>query len=395
MKFDVDLDLFRRGAHNPSYFSLARSMHGPGPGLVDFCVPCNPYFPTKEMFAAYASSLETILKYYPSDNEVIGRRLAETLGLRAENLVLANGSTELISWIDHLLVGSSLATPTPTFGRWTDQPAETGKRVHHYQLRPEEGFRLDPDDFARFVKQRGARVAVVCNPNNPDGGYLRKAEVLGLVDRLSDLDLVVIDESFIEFVDAEESPSVAPEILGLENVIVLKSLGKNFGLHGVRFGYTLSHPELASRLRQAVPRWNINALAESIIFSLEDNLAAYRESLTRIAHDRRHMRRRLERLGGVTVYPSQANFFLVRLPDGVGGVACRDHMLTEHGVFVRECGNKIGIDSQYLRLVVRRPEEVDRLVTGLGDFLAAGRVTSEPVGMSQVHHVALQSALTS
>jgi histidinol-phosphate/aromatic aminotransferase/cobyric acid decarboxylase-like protein len=161
---------------------------------------------------------------------------------------------------------------------------------------------------------------------------------------------------------------------------VLKSLGKNFGLHGVRFGYTLSHPSLAARLRRAVPRWNINALAESIIFSLKDNLGAYRESLVRIARDRRSMRGRLERLDGLTVYSSQANFLLVRLPDGAGGTDCRDHLLTEHGVFVRECGNKIGIDSRYLRLVVRPPGEVDRLVAGLIDFLTSRRAAPGPVG---------------
>src|SRR5262245_19297148 len=168
MVYDVDLALLHRDAHNPSLSSLVRSMSDPGRGLVDFCVPCNPYFPTPEMVAGYAASLGTVLKYYPSDNEVIARRLADTLGLDAATLVLSNGSTELITWIDALLVASSLATPVPTFGRWTDQPAETGKRVHHYPLHPENGFRLDPEDFARFVGIRGAKAAVVCNPNNPD-----------------------------------------------------------------------------------------------------------------------------------------------------------------------------------------------------------------------------------
>jgi histidinol-phosphate/aromatic aminotransferase/cobyric acid decarboxylase-like protein len=369
VKYEVDLTLFRAGAHSPSFFSLVRSITGPQRDLLDFCVPCNPYFPTPALFARYAAALEGLLKYYPSDNETIGRRLADTLGLDAATIVLGNGSTELITWIDALLLRSSLATPVPTFGRWTDQPAETGKRVSHYRLRAEDGFRLDADDFARFVHQQGAKAVVVCNPNNPDGGYLRRAEVLRLLDRLAGLELVVIDESFIDFVEAEESPSVGPWVVGRDNVIVLKSLGKNFGLHGVRFGYTLSHPRLAARLRRAVPRWNLNALAEAVIFSLRDHLDDYRDSLRRLWQDRRAMGERLRRLEGVTVYPSQANFFLVRLPDGVSGTACRDHLLTEHGVFVRECGNKIGSDSRFLRLVVRRREEVDRLIAGLADFL--------------------------
>lgn len=125
MTYDVDLALFRRDAHNPS-FSLARSMRDPGSSIIGFCVPCNPYFPTPEMIAGYASSLATILKYYPSDNEVIGRRLADALDLNAQSVVLANGSTELITWIDALTVSSNPATAVPTSGRWTDQPSETG-----------------------------------------------------------------------------------------------------------------------------------------------------------------------------------------------------------------------------------------------------------------------------
>lgn len=371
MSYGLDLTLFDRESHNPSFFSLTRGMAGARSEPVDFCVPCNPYFPTKTMFAQYASSLERILKHYPSDNEVLGRRLAETLGLSSENIVLANGSTELITWIDALLVRSSLATPVPTFGRWTDQSAESGKQVHHYQLRPETGFRLDPEDFARFVKAHGAKAAVICNPNNPDGGYLSQAAMLGLIDQLADLDVVIVDESFIDFVDAEANPSVGTEILGRENTIVLKSLGKNFGLHGVRFGYALAHSRLAARLRRALPPWNLNAMAESIIFSLQEHMGDYHESLKRIARDRRYMRDQLKRLPGAIVYPSQANFFLIKLPEGLDSVACRNSLLTEHGVFIRECGNKIGMGSGYLRLAVRQPEEVDRLIAGLIEFSAS------------------------
>src|SRR5262245_50161086 len=102
MKYAVDLSLFQRGAHNPSFFSLARSLREPKNDLIDFCVPCNQYFPTREMFADYEASLVKILKYYPSDSDEIARRLAETFELDPASLVLGNGSTELISWIDVL-----------------------------------------------------------------------------------------------------------------------------------------------------------------------------------------------------------------------------------------------------------------------------------------------------
>src|SRR5262249_17933675 len=96
MSHTVDLTLFRRGAHNPSYFSLLRSGRGQQ-DIVDFCVPCNPYFPTAAMFADLSANLETILKYYPSDSEALIQELASLLALDPDTIALANGSTELIT----------------------------------------------------------------------------------------------------------------------------------------------------------------------------------------------------------------------------------------------------------------------------------------------------------
>ncbi|MGO4756906.1 aminotransferase class I/II-fold pyridoxal phosphate-dependent enzyme, partial [Streptomyces sp. 2MCAF27] len=190
------MELFRGTNHSPSYFSLSRA--GLGQDVVDFCIPCNPYFPTPAMFAVLAVRLRDILTYYPSSADTITAELASLLGLQPQTMAMGNGSTELITWIDHLLVKESLAVPIPTFGRWTDQPMETGKRVDMFQLPEMDGFRLDPDAFVSFVRSRGSRVAVICNPNNPDGGLLPRHAVVAMMDALADLDLVVIDESFLE-----------------------------------------------------------------------------------------------------------------------------------------------------------------------------------------------------
>ena len=369
MKFPVDLSLFTRSAHNPSFFSIARSL-GPTPlPLLDFCVPCNPYFPTPAMFASWANRLEETLKYYPSDSKIIGDALSETLGIDADSVVLANGSTELITWLDHLFITESLATPVPTFGRWTDQSKETGKRVFHFAMDEADDFRFHPDGFLRFVEQSGARAAVICNPNNPTGEYVAKERMLTLLDGLAHLDLVVVDESFIDFVSAQTNPSLADEAMKRKNVVVLKSLGKNFGLHGLRFGYAVSNPTLIHKLRRNLPHWNINSLAESVLFSIKDHLTAYRASLTRILSDRSFMEEKLRSLSSLRVFPSQANFTLVRLRASADAIACRNYLLTEHGVFVRECGNKAGMGEGYLRFANRPADDVARLLEGLACFL--------------------------
>jgi histidinol-phosphate/aromatic aminotransferase/cobyric acid decarboxylase-like protein len=363
----IDTSVLHKGAHSASYFDLSRSM-GDGAQLVDFCIPCNPYFPTPEMFAELSADLKNILKYYPSDSATITKKLCSVLGLHPQTVAMANGSTELITWIDHLLIKSSIAIPIPTFGRWTDQPLETGKRVDMYPLQERDGFRLNLDDYVRFIRDRGSRVAVICNVNNPDGGYLPKRDVIRFMDALGDLDLVVVDESFIDFSDAEQYPSVGPDAAIRSNVIVLKSLGKNFGLHGIRFGYLMANPAIASKIAKALPKWNLNSLAEKVVYMIGDYAAEYEESLRLLSRDRRQMADELARVPGLTIFPSQGNFILVKLPLSWAGVELRDYLVANHGVFTRECGNKLGMTSQFMRMVVRPATDVARLIEGMQDY---------------------------
>ncbi|MEU0086730.1 aminotransferase class I/II-fold pyridoxal phosphate-dependent enzyme [Streptomyces sp. NPDC006274] len=371
--------LFRAStAHSPSYFTLNRAGGGAAGEIVDFCIPCNPYFPTPAMFDRLGSRLREILTYYPSGADTISAELCRLLGLNPQTVAMGNGSTELITWIDHLLVRESLAVPVPTFGRWTDQPMETGKRVDMLLLPEARGFALDPASYVQFVRTRGSRVAVVCNPNNPDGGLLPKQQVLSLLDQFQDLDLVVVDESFLEFADEGQETSVAAEAVLRTNVIVLRSLGKNFGLHGVRFGYLVANPALAGKVRAALPKWNLNSFAESVVFMLHEHRQEYADSLRQVGRDRQEMIWHLSRLPGLTVYPSQGNFVYVRLPEGADGSVLRDRLLAEHGVLVRECGNKIGSSSRFVRFVVRPEHDVTRLVTAMEQVLYGGPVRSAP-----------------
>ncbi|MET8580622.1 histidinol-phosphate transaminase [Streptomyces collinus] len=364
--------LFRNtAAHSPSMAALARESDGTGP--VDFCIPCNPYFPTPAMFEEMGNRLREIITYYPSSADTITAELCSLLQLPPQCVAMGNGSTELITWIDHLLVRESLAVPVPTFGRWTDQPMETGKRVDMFPLQEANGFALDLAQYAEFLRARGTRVAVICNPNNPDGGYLRKQSVVQFMDAMADLDLVVVDESFLEFADAETEPSVVQEAMLRPNVVVLRSLGKNFGLHGIRFGYLVANPALAGRIRSMLPKWNLNSFAEHVVFMLREHGAEYAQSLQQVRRDRLDMASQLSALPGLTVYPSQGNFLFVRLPVGAEGTVVRDRMLTEHRILVRECGNKIGSSSRFLRLVVRPQVDVRRLVSGLEQVLYGSR----------------------
>jgi histidinol-phosphate/aromatic aminotransferase/cobyric acid decarboxylase-like protein len=188
------------------------------------------------------------------------------------------------------------------------------------------------------------------------------------MDLLGDLDLVVVDESFIDFSDAEQYPSVGPDAVIRPNAVVLKSLGKNFGLHGIRFGYMLANPAIAAKIGKVLPKWNLNSLAEKVVFMIQDHEDEYEDSLRLLSRDRRSMAAELSQVPGLTVFPSQGNFLLVKLPTEWSGTGLRDFLVGNHGIMTRECGNKLGMTSQFMRLVVRPARDVDRLIDGMLDY---------------------------
>ena len=367
----IDLAVFDETRHSPPFLGLQRAL--PGRPLRDYCVPVNPYFPTAAMFRVFRDRLEEVLKYYPASNAELGRVLGEALGLDPETVVLANGSTELLTWIDILLVHPSLATPVPTFGRWTDHPLELGKELHAYPLQAHDHFHLDAADLVRFVRARQVRAVALCNPNNPTGALQSRDEALSLLDALADLDVVVIDESFLDFAEEQGVPTVSAEAARRDNVIVLKSLGKNLGLHGVRAGYAVANRRLAATLRRALPHWNVNGIAELRIREFPGRRAEYEVSRRRVIQDRVYLEGRLRSVAGLTVYPSRANFVYVRVPSEIDGTELRNGLLTEHGMLVRECGNKLGSDRNHFRIAARPRDQVDQLIEALRAVLSVGR----------------------
>jgi histidinol-phosphate/aromatic aminotransferase/cobyric acid decarboxylase-like protein len=316
------------------------------------------------MFARMRRDLETCLRYYPAPQHEIAGVLAGALGLDRDGLVLGNGSTELIHWIDEILVHDSLAVAIPTFGRWTDDPLARGRRLAVFPLAPDDDFAFDVARFARHVDETRTRVAVVCNPNNPTGTFVPLPQLTWLVDRLATLDLVVIDESFVDFADYDSVPSMAADAQRRQNVLVLKSLGKNFGLHGVRAGYAVTCPALAARLREAIPYWNINSMAELLIRMFDEHRTEYELGRRKVVDDRQALEERLRGVDWLTVYPSRANFVYVRVGGGEG-IALRNELLTEHGVFVKECGAKLGADHQNFRIAARPRRDTERLLAAL------------------------------
>jgi histidinol-phosphate/aromatic aminotransferase/cobyric acid decarboxylase-like protein len=365
MSNDQVANLFNIRSHNPSYFAVMEGAAYKGE-LLDFCIPVNLHFPPATLVEIIRNDLSEILRYYPDYAEVHQRRLGELTGLAPETLVPCNGSTEIITLLCHEAAGP-LVTSVPTFSRWTDLPQEVPVPLYTILRRREHAFALTADEIVSRVREVGARTLIISNPNNPTGAGLTLDEVKAIAGALADLDAVIIDESFIDFSDLE---TAAVHAADSPNLVVVKSMGKALGWHGVRLGYAAANPVRAAALRGRLPLWNINGLAAHVLKALSRFKAEYRASFARVAEDRAYMTERLSTVSGLTIYPSQANFLFVELPDGMSGKTLRDRLLKHHGLMVRECSNKIGSTEQYLRLAVQGRAVVDVLVSALHEELA-------------------------
>lgn len=360
MSNDNVAKLFNVRSHNPSYFAVKDSDAYRGE-LLDFCIPVNLHFPPAELTEMIRRDLGEILRYYPDYAETHQRHISDMTGLAPETIVPSNGSTEIITLLCQQAAGP-VVTSVPTFSRWTDLPLELDVPLHTIHRAKERAFRLEVDEIVRRVREVGARTLVVSNPNNPTGAWLTLDEVKALAGALDDLHAVIIDESFIDFSDLETAAAHAADT---PNLVVVKSMGKSLGWHGVRLGYAAANPGRAKALRDRLPFWNINGLAAYVLKTVTRFKAEYRASFAQVADDRVYMTEQLATVPGLTVYPSKANFLFVELPDGVSGRALRDRLIKRYGLMVRECSNKIGSSEQYLRLAVQGRAAVDVLVPAL------------------------------
>ena len=306
--------------------------------VIDFSVNTNPLGPAPSVLAAIADTDWT--RYPGDDEEPLRRSLAERAGVGVEQVVLGNGSAELL-WLVALATlraGERTAIVGPTFGEYARAARVVDAEVEHVET-PSEAS--------------DARLLFLCNPNNPTGAYRQSSEITGLLDEAPDR-LLVLDEAYAGFVE-ERWPS--EPLLQRGNLVILRSMTKDHALPGLRLGYALAAPEVGHALEAVRPPWSVNAGA------LRAGRAALEPAaLAHVARGREVVRagRRLLTDGlqalGYRVWLSRANFVLAEVGDG----ARLRRALLPHGLVVRDCAS-FGLPS-CVRIACREPAACERLL---------------------------------
>ncbi len=360
------------GSHSPSVTQIERAI--PGLVQVDACFLANPYATTEVMLRLRGigfGTLERMVAHYPSQAPAVAELLAPHLGVPADCLHLANGACEVIQALLASRPGPVLLS-LPTFSAYYE--FAHGPLVVH-QLDHRQNFRLDLDELEAMVDRHAPETVVIINPNNPDGGLIPHADLVGFLERVHGrVGQIIVDESFSHFTTESRPETVAGLVAELPGLVVVNSLSKSYGIAGLRLGYAVMAARRAQELRGS-SLWNLNAFAEWFCTLLADPgfQRAYEAVRLRYVRDTRELFADLGTLAGAKVFPSAANFALVELDRPAAEVAAA--LLAQHGIYVRDCADKRGLEhgERFIRVAARNRAENPRIVEGLRTVLAQQR----------------------
>lgn len=354
--------LFYETSHSPSLADLVG--YERAKEITDFCFIANPYYPTPEMLQDLQVNLPNLIKSYPSSNpETSQRHLAAVLGVPPEHLIIGNGATELIVLINTTLI-DRIGVPIPTFGEYLEKLKDQ-RDAEVYPLDPEQHYELRLSDYLVWLRKRTLRSLLVINPGNPTGQLIPLDEMMEFMQQARDFELVIVDESFIDFA-GDSIPSLLPAASRFSNLLIVRSMSKHCGVPGLRLGYCYTgNLYLLNRLRRFIPTWNLNTLAQYFLSQLPATDAAYHQARKRLIGDVRWLYGALREISGIDVYPTGANFVLFKIKGGQTAADLQGRLLRDHRMYVRDCSNKAGMDQFHIRVASQGREKDARLVDAL------------------------------
>lgn len=321
--------------------------------VLDFSVNVNPFGPSPLVCEALAHV--PVDRYPDRECAALRRALAAHLSIAPEQIVVGNGTADLL-WLlalaflraqDHVFVVG------PTFGEYSRAAALMGAKSETWTAEAGTGFAVDPALVDDALQRIRPRLAFLCNPNNPTGSYL-PVEVIASWARGHPRTLFVVDEAYVAFA----AGACSALTLDAGNILVLRSMTKDYALAGLRLGYVAGAEAAVAAVAAVRPPWSVNALAQAAGVAALSNPAHLAGSLAQLRRSKAELLAGLSELG-LKCIPSTAHFFLVEVGDG----AALRNALLERGILVRDCAS-FGL-AAYVRIATRRPDENARLLAAL------------------------------
>ena len=356
-----EIENLKPSPHGGIDYAELKSMGLTGDMVIDFSVCSNPFMPSPEV----KKSLNDIaIEQYPdSEATEFRQQLSKKLGVSPDKIQAGSGTIELIRLIalTYFRQGDSVLILEPTFGEYELACQIAGAKPVKQWGNEENNFVPKIGETVDLIRQHCPKGVFICNPSNPTGKYMSRKDVERILSTSEDT-LFIIDEAYISFVDNSWS---AINLIAQGNVLVLRSMTKDYALAGLRLGYAIADRKIINNLHRVRPPWNVNIMAQKAGVAALKDTEHLEQSWKKVKEAKQFLVDELCRLGFQPL-PSDTNFFLMR----VGDAGEFRTTLLKRGILVRDC-TSFGLP-EYVRIAPRTISECQKFLTTLQELNLKG-----------------------
>lgn len=346
----------------PDVRALSAYHVGDSAGFVKLDAMENPYLLPEELRAGLGERLAQVaMNRYPVPSySALKAMIRRKMGVPKDyDVVLGNGSDELIAMISIACARrdrpAKVLAPVPGFVMYAMSALFAGMEFVGVQLNADD-FSLDLPAMLAAIEEHRPSIVYLAYPNNPTGNLFLDADMVAIINAVSDSGIVVVDEAYQPFAQA----SFMPRLPEFPNLLVMRTMSK-LGLAGVRLGYMSASRELLAEFEKVRPPYNVNVLTETAVEYVLQHLPVLDQQAELLCAERARLLAELSALPGVEVFPSSANFLLLRVNEA-------NHVfekLLAHKVLIRNLGKMHSLLENCLRVTVSTPEENNQFLQAL------------------------------
>lgn len=295
---------------------------------------------------------------YPDINYTnLKNNISQYINVRADFIIPGNGATEII-YLLMKSIGSRLAILNPTFSEYERSATLNNLEIVHLNLNKGNNFEISLDEIKENINNFDS--LFICNPNNPDGKVKDLKELLKLM--IENNKLLIVDETFMEFVESEEDYSLVKYIEDNKNLFILKAVTKFFGMPGLRLGYGLtSNKEIIEKIYDYKEPWTINSFADTLSNYIFKDTEYINESKSYYIQERKYILQELRTIKNIVVYDTDTNFILIKLNTTTAN-KLKVQLFEEGNILIRDASNFVGLNESYVRVAIKSHKENELLV---------------------------------
>jgi threonine-phosphate decarboxylase len=354
--------------HGGNVYELASAIGCSPDDILDYSASINPLGPPPGLSELLTRHFHWLQHYPDIKNHQLIESLAELHGIDPECISVGNGSTELIYWLPKALGIRKALAVLPTFGEYAKAFELQGVELEKIFASSDNLFLPTVSQLESALRDLSPQAVLLTHPGSPGGALHDRSFRRWVVEKSRKENILfIVDEVFIDFCEEE---SFKEFLNDSPNLVIIRSLTKFYGLPGLRIGYLISPHNFTAKVRNVIPPWSVNTLAQIAgVYCLKQE--EYRaKTLDLVGSERERLVRELKNVPGFHVFPGEANYLLIRLDVPLPAARLKQDIFDSERIVIRECGSFEGLDERYFRVAVRLPHQNERLLYALKKWIA-------------------------